>query len=427
MRLESRPLQQYFVYGIFIISLWSTITNFVPASVSFVLLFPLIPYALAQNPSVPACVTSLAGLYGYFIVSTLLYGATSLVEPEFYRRDGNFFVTMLPLLLGGIFTVHTDVEKVMSAFVKWTTVCNLPFMCYFLATHANLIVSEDIYHFLFISHNAAGGFLSMVVAFALGLYIERRRSLMMGVIVLLGFVALWVTKSRGSVFGLAVALFIMLVLRERYLKTVIALTAGATVLVLSFTYGVWVSLGEPPGIMYVGGTVFAQAQGDVINATFLDRLFFLWPRALDLFLHSPIFGTGFGSFNDIPYRLEGIPHVFMYNQPYELIFNAAHAHNTFLHVLAETGLVGLGLLIAFLYQLWKYIGTLEQASVRLGLKLAFWNAIFSSLTEHRLFTPSEMLPFTLLLAIALADRAGTVRSGAPAAPATVGAPVGAHD
>jgi len=421
MRLEPRPVQQYFVYGILIISLWSTVTNLVPVSVSFVLLVPLVPYALAQNPSVPPCVTTLAGLYGYFLISTLLYGATSLVEPDFYRRDGNFFVTMLPILVGGIFTIHTDVEKVMSAFVKWTTLCNLPFMCFFLATHSNLVVSEDIYHFLFISHNAAGGFLSMVVAFALGLLIERRRSVAIWASVLLGLLALWVTYSRGSVFGLAVALFIVLVLRERYLKTLIALTAGSTALVLSFTYRVWLSMGQPPGIMYRGGTLFAEAQGDVINSTFLDRLFFLWPRAVYLFLHSPIFGTGFGSFNDIPYRLEGIPHVFMYNQPYELIFNAAHAHNTFLHVLAETGLVGLGLLIAFLYQLWKYIGTLEQASVRLGMKLAFWNAIFSSLTEHRLFTPSEMLPFTILLAIALAGRAGVVESGAPASPATVGA------
>jgi O-antigen ligase len=425
--MRQRPLQQYFVYGVFILSLWSSVTNLVPASVSFVLLVPLVPYALVQNPSVPPTVTTLAALYGYFILSTLLYGPTSLVEPDFYRRDGNFFVTMFPILLGGILTFNTDVEKVMSAFVKWTTLCGVPFLLFFLATHANLVASEDnIYHFLFISHNAAGGFLSMVVAFAIGLYVEKKRPLLMGVILAVELLALWVTKSRGSVFGLFVALCIMFVLRERYLKTLLVATAGLTALVLSFTYPMWLSLGKPPGIMYIGGTFFSEAQGDVINATFLDRIMFLWPRAVHLFLSSPIFGTGFGSFNDIPYQLVGIPHVFMYNQPYRLIFDAAHAHNTFLHVLAETGLVGLGLLIAFLYQVWKYIDTLEQPSVRLGMKLAFWNAIFSSLTEHRLFTPSEMLPFTLMLAIALAGRTRVVRSVAPALLPTV-APTEAHE
>lgn len=417
MGQRSQLVQQYFVYGVFVLSLWFTIADVVPLSASFVLLLPLVPFALAQNPSAPRCIIALLALYAYFIASTLLYAPTSFLQPEFYRRDGNFFATMMPLVLGGIFVFHTDVERVMMAFLKWVTMWNAIFMVVFALTGGTLVVPTEpgIYHMLFLAHNAAGGFLAMVDAFALGVFFAGKKSLVTATIVIINCAGLVLTKSRGSEFGLIMAVLVVLIMRERLIKTTIAGVAIATALVLSFTYPAWLLLGKP---LWESDTPFAAASGAIVNATFLDRIMFLWPRAIYLFLKSPIFGTGFGSYNDIPYRLVGVSHVLVYNRPYKLIFNSAHAHNTFLMVLAETGLVGLGLLSIFLYYLWKYIDSLDSSSFRLAMKLGFWVAVYSSLTEHRLFTPAEMFPFTLMLGIALAGRWDQVAviSGAVSSP-----------
>jgi hypothetical protein len=132
------------------------------------------------------------------------------------------------------------------------------------------------------------------------------------------------------------------------------------------------------------------------------RAFYLWPRAWHLFKQSPLIGTGFGSYNDLPYRLEGSLPLVQVNRPPEPVFSDAHAHHTFLHVLAETGLLGFVLLVFLLVKIYRFIRTLPEDRLRVGFELVFWIAVLSSLTEHRLFTPSQMLPFTIILGLAVA-------------------------
>jgi len=133
-----------------------------------------------------------------------------------------------------------------------------------------------------------------------------------------------------------------------------------------------------------------------------ERVFELWPCAIKLSLSSPFFGTGFGSFNDSPYHLEGINHVLAYNVPTVIYDSDAHAHHSFLHILAETGLFGLVLVCLWLRSIYTYL-IKKNDVVALALLGMFWCLIFSSFTEHRLFTPSQMLPFTIILGIYIAN------------------------
>src|SRR4029453_7464451 len=61
----------------------------------------------------------------------------------------------------------------------------------------------------------------------------------------------------------------------------------------------------------------------------------VWRDALRLFRAHPIAGTGLGTFDEMAYTLDGTPA--------DPGFRRAgwHAHNVYLHVLAETGALGL--------------------------------------------------------------------------------------
>lgn len=395
---------QHFVFAIFAVSLWGTVANVVPISVAFALLLPFVPVGLANNPRFPHFVVALLALYIYFAASTALYAPVSFISPDFYRRDGNFFPTWSPVILGALFPLAVDVENVIKPFLTWATICDAVFIIVYLKTGGTIVVHEaGIYHMLFIAHNAAGGFLGMVVCFQIGFIIRERAGLTSVLSLAVNLLGLILTKSRGSEFGVLMAVIVVVVLNERFLKTIISGVVVSTAVLLSFTYPAWRDMGEPPTLWLDHGAPFLKVKGAIINFTLLDRVMFLWPRAIYLFLKSPIFGTGFGSYNDLPYRLSGIPHIFMYNRPITLYFNSAHAHNTFLHVLAETGIVGLTLLLVMLYRLRGFILEIKNPGISKALLMGFWYAVFSSLTEHRLVTPAEMLPFTLITGMVVAS------------------------
>ncbi len=385
-----------------LLSLWSTVTNAIPVSVAFVVLTPLFAVALPRNRSMPAAAFATLMMILYFILSTLIYAPESFLAPEFYRRDGNVFVTFLPVLVGGLVAVRTNLGVVFRRFLLWAGGMNAVCVALYLTTGGTIVYNEEgVYHFLFEAHNAAGGYLAMVTAFSLGIYFTSRKikRAFWGVLVLSNLIGLWLTASRGSIVALLGAVVFVRALRERYLKTMIAVSAVSLIALLSFTYPYWLSLGRPLDLSENTKTETIESK----DANTLQRALYLWPRAVYLFLESPIVGTGYGSYNDIPYELSGVPHLVEFNHTSEPVYNSAHAHNTYLHVLAETGLVGFALMIMMLVKMRQSFESINAPEVQLGFRLAFWMAVFSAMTEHRLFTPSEMLPFTILYGLALAN------------------------
>ncbi|MBM3703051.1 MAG: O-antigen ligase family protein, partial [Actinobacteria bacterium] len=76
-----------------------------------------------------------------------------------------------------------------------------------------------------------------------------------------------------------------------------------------------------------------------------------WEKAWYLFSQSPIFGIGYGRQNDIfpeiYHKLKGIPGIFSFYLNPSYFFNDSQAHNSYVQFLAETGVVGMGLLLIF--------------------------------------------------------------------------------
>ncbi len=67
----------------------------------------------------------------------------------------------------------------------------------------------------------------------------------------------------------------------------------------------------------------------------VEQRFGVWREALRLFRSRPITGTGLGTYDEVTYRLEGNTAEPFFRR------NGWHAHNVYLHVLAETGTLGL--------------------------------------------------------------------------------------
>jgi O-antigen ligase len=73
-------------------------------------------------------------------------------------------------------------------------------------------------------------------------------------------------------------------------------------------------------------------------------------------------------------------------------------------VLAETGIIGLALLVWFLRCIYRFTWqSVEDPALRTALLLSFWTLVFASFTEHRIVTPSNVLPFALLFGLTVAD------------------------
>ena len=389
------------VFILLLLCLAFSVTNLLPVSAALILLIPLLPLLLFDYRPLHAVFVSLGATLLYFAISAVAYDYHSLFSYDFYRRDGNVFVAFAPLLILSLQRIRVDMVRILRYFVYWATGMNAIFLViYYRTGHTIFIREEGIYHFLFVAHNAAGGYLAVILAFTIGLYLGTRERRFI-VLALINMAGLYATDSRGSMIGIAAACVIILLFRGKFTKTVVIIMVASQALLFAWLY----THSSPSDYMQGESPVTDDYSFDVIERghTIVVRAFYLWPRAISLFLHSPLVGTGFGSYDDLPFSLQGVPHLIMFNQPETMIHSDRHAHHSFLHVLAETGIIGLLMLIYLLYSIWKSIVHLRDPAVRSALLLAFWVCIVSSFTEHRLFTPSQMLPFILVLGLAIAS------------------------
>ncbi|MEC9369107.1 MAG: O-antigen ligase family protein [Pseudomonadota bacterium] len=389
-----QPMTRRLVILSCILGLFATFTNFVPLSVlPFAvcsLFVVLVPFSPGRWPDI----TIWAGAYlAVSAVSAALYDPGALTNYEFYRRDGNFFVTYAPLLLLPLLTAQLDLNRLLLIFLLFVTVVNLPL---FLVQAPAGIGSFGSY---FEAFNAAGGFLMFACAIAAAYFFQRRTTLAL-CLLLVNLTFLLFTYSRGSFFGLAGGFFAWYAIahgRAWMIAAALGLVCIAQAVVLSFTYPTYVE--QRDILSFVNDVADSVKEGNI-----LLRIFENWPRALYAFFHSPIFGTGVGSLNDMPHVYASETAWFQWNLQPVKTFNSAHAHHTFLHILGEQGVVGLAVFLRFLYAIYRWIvDQTELPFVRNVMIVSFFALVFSSFTEHRLPSPSNAFPvfLTLLLYVAV--------------------------
>jgi O-antigen ligase len=390
-----------------LIALFFSVTNLVPLSA-----IGFTPIVLCWwrffDRKYPDFMGPLAVFTAYAALSTLLYDRASFLNYDFYRYDGNFFVSYAPIFAGCVYSHRWNLNKVLKWFFVSAILVNLPYYAWYLAENSLLSIfihPADTFGSYFIARNAAGGFLAMLFCLGVACYMQQRSRILLALLAL-NLLMLLSTYSRGSMLGMGVMLSYLVLGRKRWmLGSMMAIFVAASLAVaIYYTH---------PYTDYMG-YMFTINDSNPKAGNLAIRYEWLWPRALAYFRQSPIVGLGFGSFDDqIP---QVVDYFGVFGQPLgaSIAHTDSHAHNSYLSILAELGVVGLAVILRFYWLLisWCQRGAafaLENGRHNL---VAFRFVELSSIcllamatTEHRLTTPSNVLILSLVVSLVLASRA----------------------
>lgn len=372
------------------------ITNFIPLSVVILLFTPLsiLSIFVSNDKKFRKIEVYIMLLFSYVIMSTLFYAPSSFIEYDFYRKDGNFIVSYLVLWVYIFlpYGLSINVNKLIDNSLLIFTVISV--IALFIAPDEEVGVK----HFFFVAHNAAGGFYSLICGVAISYYLATKKKKYICYSIIF-FIFLWMTDSRGSLLAILLTLIYWRFLKFRLPGTVFLVFLVAQIALITYTYPIWVKMGKP--ISFNDVNVAASVNIERAH-TFLDRIFILWPRAFDNFLHSSLVGMGFGSYDDPWIRYNDIlPYIYSVKMGAEITHTDSHAHNSTFAILSELGIIGYFLFVLLFSQILSKINEMWKfnANYTLMLLFNFWSCVFSSGTEHRITTPSQMVPFFTLFGI----------------------------
>ncbi|AWV05046.1 O-antigen ligase domain-containing protein [Burkholderia sp. JP2-270] len=397
-----------------LIALYFSVTNLVP--VSAIGFAPIVFFWWRFfGRTYPDFIGPLLAFSAYALASTLIYDPASLLEYDFYRYDGNFFVSYAPIFAGCVYTHRWDLNKTLKWFFISAVFVNLPYYAWYLMQNSLLSIfihPADTFGSYFIARNAAGGFLAMLFCLGVACYMNDRSRVLLALLGL-NFLMLVSTYSRGSMVGVGVMLLYLSLGRRRWILALMIAIFIAASIAIAIHY-------TNPNVDYMG-YAFTINDPNPKAGNLQVRYEWLWPRALAYFLKSPIFGLGFGSFDDqIP---QVINYFGLFGQPVGsvTVHSDSHAHNSYMSFLAELGIVGLFLVIRFYWVLisWCQRGAafaLENGRFNFVpfrfVELSAVCVLAMATSEHRLTTPSNVLILSLVLSLLVASRAGV--GGRPA-------------
>lgn len=220
-------------------------------------------------------------------------------------------------------------------------------------------------------YNSLGAFLVPVILIAAA-YLSsgnaRRKGLLILTFLLLG-VTLTLTFSRGAWVGLAAGMFFMVAVSRNYKIFLFVLAALAAGLFVSSDFR------ERFFSMFMAG-------GDS------SRLIY-WKETLILIQKNPLFGCGIGTFMDK-----------LHQQNPVLI--PLYAHNCFLQICAETGVLSLLAFLSFVgFHLFKAVKSYLKSSdhVHLGLICAFVGMLVHAFFDNTLYSVQLAFLFWMLFGL----------------------------
>ena len=360
----------------------------------------------------------LVAAYLYWIASYIATGASivNFFSFDFLRFDGALFIAYLPLLLIvdvgldplfirrslGVFLTAMSLVAAMglAEFADATLVpLGLSALPEPLQLIHNASLSADIFHGFFRAHNAAGAIYAMasLLSFAL-LAGAKRPSLVSWPAVWLAanVIGLVLTQSRTAYVAFVAATLLVFFLRKGWLKN--ALRYGAPILVPLLS------------CLLIQPTVThrTEAVSDLEDPNIVMR-FVYYQRALNDFALSPIVGTGLGRYNDQLKIYSGIPNFIYFATGGSVENDDLHAHNSYLHFLAEGGIVGLALMLGIWVATFRWVGKqktiFEPGSfahcLAQGIQACIVLEFFMSFTEHMMGTAVTSLTILTMVTLLL--------------------------
>lgn len=257
----------------------------------------------------------------------------------------------------------------------------------------------------FINRHHFAGYMELTIALPLGLLfagaVDREKKLLFIFIVGLMSVALVMTASRGGIISLvAEVIFLAIVTaiwrkpseqrrrRSSRLKSVAVRAGLAAALLVSVFIGVLALGGE----MSINRLIVDSVN---TNDPTTGRAHF-WSVTLEIIKAHPFLGTGLGAFGVVYTRFDSRNGLFRLEQ----------AHNDYLQVLADGGIIGAAIALAFVVLLFYrgFVRARSRDDFRRGVALASLGGCFAVLVhsffDFTLHTTSNALLFLVLAALA---------------------------
>ncbi|HKR13131.1 MAG TPA: O-antigen ligase family protein [Pyrinomonadaceae bacterium] len=257
----------------------------------------------------------------------------------------------------------------------------------------------------FINRHHFAGYMELTIALPLGLLfagaVEREKKILFIFIAGLMGVALVMTASRGGIISLvAEVIFLALVTaiwrkpseerhrRSNRLKNVAVRAGLAAALLVSLFIGVLALGGE----MSINRLIVDSVN---TNDPTTGRAHF-WSVTLEIIKAHPLLGTGLGAFGVVYTRFDSRNGLFRLEQ----------AHNDYLQVLSDGGIIGAAIALAFVGLLFYrgFVRARSRDDFRRGVALASLGGCFAVLVhsffDFTLHTTSNALLFLVLAALA---------------------------
>jgi O-antigen ligase len=233
---------------------------------------------------------------------------------------------------------------------------------------------------VFADFNAAGSYLAMMLLLAVGFAAGNRRTRVVWVgAALLMLASLWLTGSRAALLGAPVGAIFLLaaLLRARMGSSWWKPVAGGTMtLVLVVLLVAWFF---PPDAGLRPAMGMVQGRVEMVRVSFR------------MFASSPVFGVGVGRFWTLSNAYMDTSRTNVSNE---------NAHNNFLQILAELGIVGLvsflWILVALAKRMWRASGA-GEAPVLAGSGAGILAFLVTCLAGHPLLVREVCYAFWLVL------------------------------
>ena len=257
----------------------------------------------------------------------------------------------------------------------------------------------------FVNHNQFAGYMAMVMPVPLGLIvrvIHGQARLVYGFAAALMGTATIVSGSRSGVVSLTAAVVLMAVLNKRLRRHPMVDDPAESERFFLWKFGpiAVVTLAMIAGVLWIGATPVIERFGDAVDQVArsgspdVSRAT-IWQETVEMVRDHPILGAGLGTYYTIYPRYART----------EKLFGLDYAHNDYLQIVAEAGMVGGAIAVWFIIVIFSAISRAVQFrdSLSAGLALAAGAGIFAvavqSLSDTDLQIPSNALLFLVLTAV----------------------------
>jgi O-antigen ligase len=360
----------------------------------------------------------------FWLVSGFATGGLTgpmLADPSWYPGEGRIFIYYMPfLLMSCVHAGESSLRRVVRHCCYLAVLSVLLYFPWLAAKPALLSGGRAGNYFAFMtSHTGAGTFFSVLCVF-LTIYGSRTRSRLhfwLGVAMLLPVLG---SASREALVAL-LAVLAWYLRREISLKTVlvalvlVGLVVGLMPVVAPHTAERSQQVFRESTLQDIQNTASTanwepgqdkDLQGEEFNI--LSRILY-WSYAIKEFGRSPFLGAGFGRFNDLGVKFSGVPGLYYVGVSGQNNPGILQAHNSYLQMLAETGVIGLALLLAVWIAMWRRISAARRAFAAEPQVAAYFEAaqglvvfaFVAALFGHALAAPTLGVPVLTILGLGI--------------------------